>query len=517
MTSAIPVFGLIDADFSLANLAICGLVGFVLWRFWRFIVCPFLHPNTPREIPYLIPYVGHALPMLRNPHALLSYAAKYCKGTGEPISINVFGQTIYFVLREEDATAVLREPPQLTHTEHLKNLLMGLGCSPSGITEIDTGSQPKGPPLVLVAEDLMRKQLLERSLSTEILARSLDVLEREVRWENINSPVLLHTSEDGQERTVSIWKWAQTAIMRAVTESWFGSSIWSLSPYIVEDLVCLENSLWKLLFKLPRPVGADVRLSRARVKRCLVEYMRLPLAKRSDGCWAVQSSIVEMRRRKISEDDMASYLLMVLWGSNANVFKLGFWLLTYIATDEAILKSATTKIDNLITQSNEAQESLSSLSIRLEQNPLLSALYNETHRISINSSSARTVEQDMTINNRTFKAGAVLLVPYRQLAMSHPLLAENWDIFEPGRFLENPALARSKSFLPFGAGKHKCVGRFLGRRLALTFAALVVRRFSVQAVDSVPKVEFTPVSSGPGGPGRGSQMRAVISRREVQQ
>ena len=173
------------------------------------------------------------------------------------------------------------------------------------------------------------------------------------------------------------------------------------------------------------------------------------------------------------------------------------------------------EVDAIITASNHAQESLSALSMRLGQNPLLEALYNETQRLTINSGSARTVEQDVTINGRTYKAGAHLLIPYRQLAMSHPLLAQDWDRFQPDRFLSNPTLGHSKSFLPFGAGKHKCVGRFLTKRLALTFTALVVHRFTVRPLDEVPAIGFTPVTSGPGGPVKGSDMQLIISQRDV--
>ncbi|RAH44659.1 cytochrome P450 [Aspergillus brunneoviolaceus CBS 621.78] len=511
MLSVLTDFGFIQDQLGLSHLVGGGVVLLVIWRLWRFTVRPLLNPDSPREVPYLIP--SHAVPMLRSPHALLSSAIKDCKGSGEPIAINVFGQKIYFVLSEQDATAVLREPPQLTHTEHLKNLLMGLGCSESGISEMDHDSEPKAPPLVLVAEELMRKQLLEKSLSPEILARSLEVLESHMRWDRLEAPTLLHSSEDGRERTVSLYRWAQTAIIHAVTTAYFGNAIWELSPYIVEDLVCLESDLWILLFKLPRPCGKEVRVARARVLRCLVDYMRLPPSSQQEQSWAVRNSIMEMRRRGLSEDDMASYLLMVL--SNANVFKLPFWLLAHICTNQTRLQRVTTEVATLFAQSTAANEPLAALALRLEQNPLLSALYNETQRLTMNSSSARSVEKPLTVNGRTFQAGAHLLVPYRQLAMSHPVLGRDWDRFLPERFLDHPGLAQSKSFLPFGAGKHKCVGRYLSKRLSLTFVALVVHRFHVvRALDGVPAVGFTPVSSGPGGPVKGGDVRVVIAPKE---
>ncbi|KAJ5633331.1 cytochrome P450 [Penicillium lividum] len=489
MISVISEFRLSQGESSLLNLAGYGLIAFVLWRLWRFTISPFFKPPSPKEIPYLIP---------SSPNCAKN--SKYCNGSGEPVAINVFGQKIYFILSEQDAAAVLREPSQLNHAEHLKNLLMGLGCSNIGISEMDQDSKPKALPLVLVAEDLMRRQLLEKDLSTELLARTLEVLESNVSWNGIDASALLRTSEHREEQTVSLWNLAQIAIMRAVTTSWFGNSIWNLSPCIVEDLVCLEKDLWKLLFKLPQPCGKEVRAARTRMKRCLVEYMRLPPASQQDQCWAVKSSIEEMKRRGLSEDDMASYLLMMLWGSNANIFKLCFWLPAQICSDQDTLTAVMAEVDAIISESDHASESLSALSLRLEKNAYLDALYNETQRLAMNSSSARTVEQDITINGRVFKAGAHILIPYRQLAMSHPLLGQDWDTFLPDRFLSNPNLANSKSFLPFGAGKHKCVGRLLSKRLALTFTALMMHRFEVRPLSAAPAIQFTPVSSGPGGP-----------------
>lgn len=239
---------------------------------------------------------------------------KQCKGSGEPIAITVFGQKIYYVLSEQDAIAVLREPPEILHVEHLKNLLMGLGCSKMGISEMDMGSEPKAAPLVLVAEGLMRKQLLEKSLSAESLARSLDILECNLRWYDMDDSVIISGTSRGSDRTVSLWRWAQIAIIRAVTTSWFGESIWDLSPSVVEDLVCLEHELWKLLFKLPGAYVKDVQAARDRLCRCLVDYISLPQAAQIGQSWAVKNAIEEMRRRRLHEDDMASYLLMILWG-----------------------------------------------------------------------------------------------------------------------------------------------------------------------------------------------------------
>ena len=196
---------------------------------------------------------------------------------------------------------------------------------------------------------------------------------------------------------------------------------------------------------------------------------------------------------------------------NANTFKIIFWLIAHIISNPTILTAVTTEISSILSDW-PSNESLSSLSIRLERNTLLEALHNEAHRLALNTSSGRTMTQDLNINGRIFTSGTHAVIPYRYLAMRHPLLSQDWDAFQPERFLSNPGLGQSKSFLPFGGGKHKCMGRFLSRRLVLTFTSLFLHRFKVRPLDGVPKMGFRPVSSGPASPV--DDMRLVISHKE---
>jgi hypothetical protein len=255
----------------------------------------------------------------------ISKYSKYCRKSGEPIAVNVLGQIVYFILSEEDATTVLRGSPELTHTEHIQGLLRALGCSKFGVGEMHHASRSKvsGPgdnvghparvPFVLAAESLMRKQLLHRSLSQDLLTRTLQVLDMQTRWDGIEAVAVLQTSKDARQKTVSLSKWAQGAMIRAIATAWFGAAIWDLSPTIIDDLVYLDHSLWKLVFRLPRPFAKDVQATRDRLRRCFVKYLRLSPSMKEDQCWAAKASEMEMRTRGMGEEDIACYMLMVFW------------------------------------------------------------------------------------------------------------------------------------------------------------------------------------------------------------
>jgi hypothetical protein len=249
----------------------------------------------------------------------------YCNGSREPVTLTIFGRAIIFLFSEQDAMEVLRDRPEIINTEHIKDLLHGLGCSRLGITEIDSNQQcnisvpdskaalTNRPSLYKVAEGLMKKQLLDRTLGNDLLARTLEVLETQVRWDGIDASTLLETSEDGREVTISLWRWAQVASIRAVTTAWFGNAILGISASLIDDHVQVDHDLWKLLFRIPKPFARDVYTARTRVQRCLREFLRLPESEKSDQSWAIEGAVAEMRSRGMSEADMASYLLMVFW------------------------------------------------------------------------------------------------------------------------------------------------------------------------------------------------------------
>ncbi|KAL4812023.1 cytochrome P450 [Aspergillus spinulosporus] len=432
-----------------------GLAGYVLWRLWRFTVHPLLNPNLPRELPYMIPFIGKGM---RPPQTIRSTDSL------RPRSFPAT-ESARFTVDYHDAMKVLRDRPDIINTEHIKDLLHGLGCSKLGIMEIDSNQQCNNsvpdskaaltnrPSLYEVAEELMKKQLLDRSLGNDLLARTLEVLETQ--------------------------GFPQASLM--------------------------------IMFRIPKQFARGVHTARTRVQRCLREFLRLPESEKSDQSWAIEGVVAEMRSRGMSEVDMASYLFVVFWAINANTFKIIFWLIAHIVSNPTILTAVTTEISSILADC-PSNESLSSLSIRLERNTLLEALHNEAQRLALSTSSARTIQQDVNINGRTFKARAQVVVPYRHLAMCHPLLSQEWDVFQPERFLSNPGLGRNKSFLPFGGGKHKCMGRFLSRRLVLTFISLFLHRFTVRPLDEIPKMGFRPVSSGPAAPM--GEMRLVISQKE---
>lgn len=71
------------------------------------------------------------------------------------------------------------------------------------------------------------------------------------------------------------------------------------------------------------------------------------------------------------------------------------------------------------------------------------------------------------------------MIAHRQLLRDERVFGTGTDSFQPERFLRNPALAKSRSFTPFGGGTRLCPGRFMAKEEVLAFVGLALSRFEL--------------------------------------
>lgn len=149
------------------------------------------------------------------------------------------------------------------------------------------------------------------------------------------------------------------------------------------------------------------------------------------------------------------------------------------------------------------------LSNRLEHSDYLIAYYNEVTRFVTSSLTARKVAADTYINGKLLRAGAQIMLPYRQLLMDEAVFGPDADHLNPSRFLENKTLSRSANFKPFGSGRSLCPGRLLAKKEVVMFTALVISRFEVEPADKdarFPRMTFGKPILGPVEPVKGDDL-----------
>lgn len=155
--------------------------------------------------------------------------------------------------------------------------------------------------------------------------------------------------------------------------------------------------------------------------------------------------------------------------------------MAYILVDPNLHASIRTETKPAIRQDIDTAEVVD-LSYLTTRCPRLEAVFNEVLRLNAASISLRYVMQPTVINNKLFRAGSKVIMPYRPLHLDTKIFGPNPNQFNPDRFLNNPALAQNFSFRPWGGGSALCPGRFLARRAVCAFVAMALHEFDISVV-----------------------------------
>lgn len=65
---------------------------------------------------------------------------------------------------------------------------------------------------------------------------------------------------------------------------------------------------------------------------------------------------------------------------------------------------------------------------------------------------------------------------------------ENPELFKPERYLKNNKISLPDNFVPFGIGKHRCLGETLARANIFLFVSTLLQRFTFSIVPEHPPV-----------------------------
>jgi hypothetical protein len=110
--------------------------GLLIWRLWRFTLYPLLHPSEPKELPYWVPYLGHAIKFIKDQDSLLNYGRTYFQDTREPFAITLGGEKLYILTSHRDATTAYKNTTTLDYGGVIRDLVGSFGISERGAESI---------------------------------------------------------------------------------------------------------------------------------------------------------------------------------------------------------------------------------------------------------------------------------------------------------------------------------------------------------------------------------------------
>ena len=511
---------------SSARLSILALfcISWITWRVWRFTILPALKPNNPKEIPYLVPVVGHALAFYKSFNDLVAHGRRYLGNTHEPFTLTIAGERIYIVFAPEDVSAVYRNNTTLEFDTHVQDLFKSFDGSSDGIRKLRMPhhAMEKGPkePTPLIDSDALPppsdsvglhiRQSYKHQLQP---GDKLDVLEVRILRSLRNSLDAIHEKCVSQgETTLSILQLTKATLLDTGTAALYGDQLISVCPEFITHFSNFDTNSWMLLYHYPGPLAGPCNIPKRKVLSAFTAYFSLPSSSRSEIAPFLQTIEAEQRKISLSNEDIASSAFIFYWAINSNPWKLAFWVLSYILYHSQLQAGILTETKAAIQPDARGGLDVDYITTRC---PLLEAAFNETLRLVAASTSIRNVIAPTFIGSKLLLPGSRLLMPYRPMHFSSQIFGPDTDQFNPSRFIENPGLSKHPGFRPWGGGSTFCPGRFLARREICAFVVSFLHRFQAELVagEVFPRRDEVTPNLGIMEPMKGDDLQVRITVR----
>ncbi|KAF2793410.1 cytochrome P450 [Melanomma pulvis-pyrius CBS 109.77] len=445
-------------------------LAYLVWRVWTFNISPRLHPERPLIYPYWVPWVGNIASFLQNSNRTITQARLFFKNTRQPFTLVLGGQNVYIITSAQDTIAALKNVSQLSFDSYLKDMSARFGMSPTIINAAwraheNTSSHPGGA--------IASQQLLPGPHMSHLQDSLLGRIHQILTWKNI--PKFVVRENRGSEKVVSLLHLVRHTFTESTTQALFGEALQQVEPDIVAALGQFDYESWKFTYQVPPFLSLSMLPAKAIAQDGLRRYFELPESERAGACWMVQALETEIRALGGGSRDISASMMMLYWVATTNAWKATFWMVCQILYDPKLRR----RVEEEIAPHMSKDLSHSGLQDQLNTLPLLNAIYCETLRTTASSISVRDVLEDCFISNVKLQKGSRLIIPFRQMLLDENVFGPDAEVFNPERFLHNPALVKNPSFRPFGGGATFCPGRFVAQQGAVTIVALLLSRLRI--------------------------------------
>ncbi|KAI0409838.1 cytochrome P450 [Xylaria palmicola] len=490
------------------------------WRLWRFTIRPTLWPDEPRVLPYWFPFIGHTWHFIRNPETLINYGFTYF-GSDQPFSIVVAGRRTVIIRNVQDVSAVWRNTEALSIDAFVVDTLRAFGISNPTLKKIFTDprdlihgkAQAKSllinkNPHNKVYMDLERDWFTTGLLAPEILQGLERTYHNHLRqclaWHNVSSLLGVPSeSPPGTSHTVSLGRFCQYTVSYCSTHTFFGDKLFEVAPEFLKHYQEFEKESWKIFYRLPPFLARSSHRAKDRGINGLVIYLSIPEQERSDMDWIFRTITSELGYLGVEAQDIAAFVMVLIWAINNNAHKVGFWILAHLLHDPPYLAQVQTEVEAAYAVSDREPD----MRVLLNDCPHLDAVWYEVMRLYNATSAIRQAKAPCIIGGKAIRVGDQLVAPFRQFHLNCSIFGDDAANFRPQRFLENKGLPRKKGYAPFGGGYTYCPGRLFAQREIYLFVAETLWRFDMKPVPGpgglkMPNVDASTPSAAAMSPER---------------
>lgn len=246
--------------------------------------------------------------------------------------------------------------------------------------------------------------------------------------------------------TVNLSLLVEKSLYESISSSVFGPSF-PLETYY--DFHTLDAGLPALLTRTPFAGRAAVK-SRTRLLSRIVNYMNDGWKEGDDGEYCIEgaSELVTRCARVLktigmADSDAAGLVASFMWGLQANVSLVCFWLMAHLLADEEALRRVREEVDCVMTVQFGGLDALLAATPQELEGPgftIMDSAIKETMRLTVLNSSLREAAGDMevkTADGQTFfiQKGELVTGDVRGLHLD-PTTYRNADVFQVDRFVD---------------------------------------------------------------------------------
>ncbi|KAK0195834.1 cytochrome P450 [Armillaria mellea] len=458
--------------------------------------------NEPPILPYLIPFVGHALRYRRR-----SIEIVFSRCTTSFLNIDGAADICLSSLRAKMYRPYI--------ARRASRSVLSSSTASAAVFDIsqegrDRASyEPSGPHSSLLdsVHPFYRGILKEGPALNDLITSFLECL----RIELVKEDAKINASPGGMK--VPLRDWARTVLGTTSTVVMMGPQILEEEPNLLDHNWQFTADFFTFVIGIPRFLMRKQNANRDKLLGAFARVYQDSETKQKDSIWWVATLQRMMAEAGMSSAHDVGAGTFSIWNAlQANSNPVSFWLLLQIAT----VPRLADRIRKSIAPAFDGNGKVIDVEL-LVNDPLLRSTFNETLRIFSCSMSTRLVMEDTIISDYTFRKGAVVKCPIRPHHWDPEIWGSDVEEFVPDRFIRESGngLLRGDAKLvrPFGGGASLCPGRFFASYEVLSFVGALLFKYDIKLAEGarIPQPNLNVPTLGICSPI--SDVEVVISKR----
>lgn len=305
-----------NAVLSSTAIQFLGTLGAVWlsWRIWRFTIRPISHPNEPKELPYWLPFIGHAADFFQSFNATIAKGRKHFAASGEPFILTVAGQSIYIATSPEDVNNVWNKSKSIAMQPIAEEMYTWVGISEKGrkaMFDVHMGAKYYESAGRALNPTDMTKELHHQTLHNGpgldelMIDKTIPVMAKKLEF--------AMGGKATDSFTISLFDLCVDVFIASGTDTFFGPKLRQLEPGLVDAFKDWEYSNWKFLFQIPGIFAKDMLASKHTLTSAFTRYYKMPRSERPGATHFVTALEDMLREAGLSETDMGNFTLLHYW------------------------------------------------------------------------------------------------------------------------------------------------------------------------------------------------------------